>query len=433
MVNYLFNNTPLMFLIQSFWRDEAFSYLLAKKNIQEIIFLTAQDYNPPLYYLILHFWIKIFGSSEIAIRSLSLIFFWATIYIFYLFLVKVLKIKSTLFTISYLLLVTLNPLLLYFAFEARMYTMFAFFSSLSFYAFYQKKSKLYIISSILGFYTHYFMIFVFFSQIFYFFIFEKKKNIFSKKQIFSFVIVFLTFLPWFFLIFFQQNYLSQSFWIKKPPPSFLISLLAVIYTGYEYEFKFFDQTILKLSLFFLLLLIIGFIKNHQKKIFYFFLLWAIITPIFIGIVSFFKPLLLPRYLIFTTFGLLILIIFITEQLPRPFRLVIFLLLFLITIHYNMLQVKERKKANLRRIIREIKFLAGKDDSLYVTNVLDFHTASYYFDEKRTFIYGKTYEEVPNYVGKVLIPKEKFINKLPIYPNKAFILTSENNYEIQSTL
>ena len=94
MLSFIFSKTPLSFFVQSLWRDEAFSYLLAKKNIIEIIFLTAKDYNPPLYYLILHFWIKIFGHSEIALRSLSLIFYWATIYIVFLFLTEIFKIKN---------------------------------------------------------------------------------------------------------------------------------------------------------------------------------------------------------------------------------------------------------------------------------------------------------------------------------------------------
>ncbi|PIW73452.1 hypothetical protein CO005_01355, partial [Candidatus Roizmanbacteria bacterium CG_4_8_14_3_um_filter_34_9] len=68
MLNFLFTKTPLFFLTQPFWRDEAFSYFMAKKNIFEMLLLTAKDFNPPLYYFILHFWMNIFGSSEIALR-----------------------------------------------------------------------------------------------------------------------------------------------------------------------------------------------------------------------------------------------------------------------------------------------------------------------------------------------------------------------------
>jgi len=134
MLNFLFTKTPLFFLTQPFWRDEAFSYFMAKKNIFEMLFLTAKDFNPPLYYFILHFWMNIFGSSEIALRSLSLLFFWGTICIVFLFLNNIFKMKERKSSI-YLILFIINPLLLYYAFEARMYSMLAFFATLSFYAF----------------------------------------------------------------------------------------------------------------------------------------------------------------------------------------------------------------------------------------------------------------------------------------------------------
>src|SRR3989339_1180240 len=145
MLNFIFTKTHLFFFTQSFWRDEAFSYFMAKKNVSEIIFLTAKDFNPPLYYLILHFWIKIFGGSEIALRSLSIIFFWATIYVAFLFLNDIFKIKLKK-SFFYLIFFIVNPLLLYYAFEARMYTMFAFFASLSYYAFFKKDYRLYLLS-----------------------------------------------------------------------------------------------------------------------------------------------------------------------------------------------------------------------------------------------------------------------------------------------
>lgn len=437
MLNYLFTNTPLMFFIQSFWRDEAFSYLLAKKNLLDILVITAKDFNPPLYYLVLHFWMKIFGSSEIALRSLSLIFFWATIYIFFLFLNKILKIKSAWFTLTYLLFPVSNSLLLYYAFEARMYTMLAFFATTSFYAFYKKNFILYILSTILGLYTHYFMIFVILTQLIFLFFSNKQKNI-SQLLITNYLIIFLLFFPWLIFVLIQKGDLFQPFWIEKMNLRSFVSLLGAVYTGYEPAFKFFDKSILKLSIAFVSLYVVGYLKINQekftqKKLFYFLLIWGIGIPIIVGVISFFKPLFLPRYLIFSTVGFLLLVIFIIETLPILPRLIILFLLFIVTINYHQLQIKHRKKADLRKTIKEIKFLAKKDDVLYVTSELDFHTARYYFNEDRVYIYGKSYEEIPNYVGKILIPKEKITNKLPLYPKKAFILTSETQYEIQSRL
>ena len=54
MIEYFFSHTPFLYFVQSFWRDEAFSVLLAMKSVPNLLYNTAQDYNPPLYYLLLH-------------------------------------------------------------------------------------------------------------------------------------------------------------------------------------------------------------------------------------------------------------------------------------------------------------------------------------------------------------------------------------------
>ncbi|PIZ64741.1 hypothetical protein COY14_04075 [Candidatus Roizmanbacteria bacterium CG_4_10_14_0_2_um_filter_36_9] len=72
-----------MFFVQNLWRDEAFSVVMSGQSVGNIIQSTAADFNPPLYYLILHYWMLIFGSSEIAIRSLSLLFYTLTIFVIF--------------------------------------------------------------------------------------------------------------------------------------------------------------------------------------------------------------------------------------------------------------------------------------------------------------------------------------------------------------
>ena len=61
------------------WLDEAFSVLLSVKSVSEILFHTARDVHPPLYYLILHGWINIFGEGVFSVRSLSLFFGMASV------------------------------------------------------------------------------------------------------------------------------------------------------------------------------------------------------------------------------------------------------------------------------------------------------------------------------------------------------------------
>jgi len=58
----------------SLWFDEGYTAWLVNHPFGELIRLVRADTSPPLYYILLHFWTSIFGSSEIALRSLSAIF-----------------------------------------------------------------------------------------------------------------------------------------------------------------------------------------------------------------------------------------------------------------------------------------------------------------------------------------------------------------------
>lgn len=50
------------------WWDEAYSVWLARKPLADVLRITAHDVHPPLYYLLLHGWIRLAGDSEFAVR-----------------------------------------------------------------------------------------------------------------------------------------------------------------------------------------------------------------------------------------------------------------------------------------------------------------------------------------------------------------------------
>ena len=426
MLNFLFTKTPLFFFIQSLWRDEAFSYLLAKKNVLEILTLTVKDFNPPLYYLVLHFWMKVFGSSEIALRSLSLLFYVFTLYVLFEFLKNVLGLSNKKSFVYFLLLI-LNPVLVYYAFEARMYSMLAFFASLSFYLFITKKPRLYIIATILGLYTHYFMIFVVLTQILYSVVYEARKTRIKEiKTIFTSLLIFS---PWVIYLFFQKKDILNSFWIFPGNIKEAFFLPVVLLTGYEKGVSYFSNIYLYFSLFLIFLLIIGFTKKPKKKIFYYLNFWVFIPLILIGLVSLYRPLFLPRYTIFIIIGFNLLIIYILNQIKQKPHLLFFLLILAFIFYYNQRQVKFRQKEDIRKTIVQIKKLARPGDLLYITSELDFFTAQYYFGEERVYIFGKSYDLIPSYIGKILIPKDKITFNLPNFPQKAFILKRNGDYDI----
>jgi mannosyltransferase len=66
------------------WLDEALSVNIARLPVSQIPRALSHDGSPPLYYLMLHYWMALFGRSDFAVRALSgvtsvvtLPFFWA--------------------------------------------------------------------------------------------------------------------------------------------------------------------------------------------------------------------------------------------------------------------------------------------------------------------------------------------------------------------
>ncbi|MGI8697967.1 MAG: glycosyltransferase family 39 protein [Mycobacteriales bacterium] len=53
------------------WLDEAQSVVVARLPLHELPAALRQDGAPPLYYLLLHGWTSAFGTSDVAVRSLS--------------------------------------------------------------------------------------------------------------------------------------------------------------------------------------------------------------------------------------------------------------------------------------------------------------------------------------------------------------------------
>lgn len=429
MLESIISNTPLSYFFSGLWRDEAFSFLLAHRDMLSIIRITAQDFNPPFYYLLLHLWMKLFGSSEGLIRSFSFSVFILNIYIVYLFLVNVLKVNKK-NIITYLVFFALNPLLLYYAFEARMYSLFALFATASFYYFYNGHKKAFIVTSVLGMYTHYYFIFVLFSQ--FIWLLYDKRFLPLGKRMKPFFIIGIFFLPWFAYVARHISANTGDFWLEKARVYDIASSLGVLYTGYEHHFfDFFDRSIIFLSCG-LLLFIIYCIKTIKKdSVHQLLLLWSFFGFFLILALSFLKPLFIPRYVIFATVGFMLLLFYYLEKLPKWISLITIVSLFVITIYFWYYQLAFRTKGTERRVLQEIAQLAGRNDLLYVSDAGDYLTAAYYFDEKRVFIYGRSYSDTPHYIGRVIINPDRFVNELPQYPQKAFVMTGNETYEIQS--
>ena len=91
--------------------------------------LAHTEGNPPLYFLLLDGWMRLFGDSEAAVRSLSAIFGTATIVLAYEIGRRLATKRVGLVAAA---LVAFNPLLVWFSQEARPYALLVLLSGLSF-------------------------------------------------------------------------------------------------------------------------------------------------------------------------------------------------------------------------------------------------------------------------------------------------------------
>jgi mannosyltransferase len=163
---------------ESMWLDEACSVMGSRQSLKLVIESSGNLHNqPPLYFIILHFWMIFFGTTEVAARSLSAICGIISVYFIYKIGSQLVN-KKVAFIGSFLS--AISAFLIEYSQEARAYSLLLLLSLLSFYLFIKilktnRPNKLYFLHYLLinlGLvYTHVFGIFVIFSQVFYFAIF----------------------------------------------------------------------------------------------------------------------------------------------------------------------------------------------------------------------------------------------------------------------
>lgn len=106
-------------LMQSVWFDEAYSVIIAKQPIGQLMHLTAVDTHPPFYYLLLKFWAAIFGYSEFALRSLSVLSMGGAIIIAAQLIKRLFGSRTAIISLPFF---AFAPFLLRYGFEIRMYS-----------------------------------------------------------------------------------------------------------------------------------------------------------------------------------------------------------------------------------------------------------------------------------------------------------------------
>src|SRR5262249_53734529 len=116
---------------QSLWNDEGNSYVQALRSFSEIAANAGRDIHPPGYYWLLAIWRLLTGTSEFALRSLSV--FASVLSIAFAYALGR-RLFGWTAAITAAILIALNTFSIYYAQEARMYALLALWSAASFWA-----------------------------------------------------------------------------------------------------------------------------------------------------------------------------------------------------------------------------------------------------------------------------------------------------------
>lgn len=149
---------------QSFWLDELVTVSLVRQGFGDMIdAIPESEATPYAYYVAAWVWTQVFGWGEVGLRSLSALAGAATVPVAYGAGAALVSRRVGLLAAA---LVCVNPLLIWYAQEARSYALFAFFSALTVLFFGralrsdQHALVLWAVSSSLALATHYFAIFL---------------------------------------------------------------------------------------------------------------------------------------------------------------------------------------------------------------------------------------------------------------------------------
>jgi uncharacterized membrane protein len=127
---------------QSLWLDEALSVVFARPSLRPLLaLLISEDLHPPLYYVALHYWMAVSGQSEFAVRFLSLLTSLPAVPLTYAFGVALFRSPrrterdgwARAVGVGGATLLAISPFMVYYAQEARMYSLLATLGVLSAY------------------------------------------------------------------------------------------------------------------------------------------------------------------------------------------------------------------------------------------------------------------------------------------------------------
>lgn len=205
--------------------DEPFTIFNAQKSIGEIIDLsTSSEPTPPLFMLLIHFWIKLFGIGPFSVRFLPLVFNAFTVLFIYSAGKRFFSFWAGLVASGLFLFSTLH---FFHGLNARTYSLVSLETAASLYFFLRYAENLkdrkalagLIISNLLLVYSHYFGWFIILSQVISSFLYTRNLKMFFRFLIppSATIVGFIPMIPSIIKIYLKKS--DHGTWLNPPKPA----------------------------------------------------------------------------------------------------------------------------------------------------------------------------------------------------------------------
>lgn len=377
--------SQLLLVEQSLRLDEAQSMWQTSHSIGDTLRVVAQDVHVPLYHVILHFWQLYFGNSLFTVRLLSLLFLLATIPVVYVLGKQVLRPGWALFAAS---VYSFLPFMNWYGNEGRMYTLLAFFATLSQLYFVRiiqgKKSwRGYGLTAIVGAYSHYFFSFNLATQGIFYLANRKQFERGSLKRFITVaVLVIMSLLPW--LLYFHSlgSGKNTSPLLSRPSTVDFFNVFSQFIYGYQDNYV---NTIL-VSCWPLLVLIAFFgIKRGQKiSLAMSYIITAALAPVIIAYLFSFvvSPFFLGRYMISSVAPLVILVVWIISNYSRVLSRISSGLLVLVVLATSVQQYTSPNtpvREDYHAVAQTVSSQAGPQDIIVLSAPFTIYPFEYYYN------------------------------------------------------
>lgn len=414
--NFIYKNKILLFFVifglqlilntykigeNSLWFDESFSVNTANRPISDVIGISKTDPNPPLYPLILHFWMKIFGISEFAVRLLSAVAGSLACSFLFLFALRFFNWQTAVFS---MLMFFSSNVIFYYAQEARTYSFVLLFVVLSNYCYLRLTKQIntrkgLLFGVLLGlfniglFYLHFLSCFSIIAQVILVpFFFLKAQNVKSKEDstlsfdlklnftflkyyCLSWVVFFLMFLPWYNRFLYLVKEGGRTWWLQKPVFTDFRNCIYEFFTTRE-MYQVYSYSLL------VVFLLIVFKKFRNEGFNAKIVLFAIVSgPILLYLnylVASYSPIFLTRYVLFMFLGFILFYSYVISFLKVRFEIKFLALLIVACFSFSKMVIPREIKQDYKGAVAYLSSIK-KDNILITTDLPD--VFSYYYDKK----------------------------------------------------